>query len=230
MIPSPIGRVKLPWPETKIPIVYCTYDFRHVQDDNGRLKTDTETSNETTSSHGSQSRAIGRGSDLDNNTSKVDHATSNNRPLATNVLGDVASNESSEEGTGREDGHDERLVLVGESIGGGALDGVDEGGGALDTVDVARVVTEEETSHRGEGAHHVGLPGDRSLDALDVGGGVQTSRRDGGRVVIHLVGDGTLLERHGDGCWRGAGWQGGFCRLFCLCGLSRRGWSLAKEE
>lgn len=51
------------------------------------------------------------------------------------------------------------------------MDDLNEDGRASHTVDVTRVITEEETSERGKGADEVGLPGDGSLDAIDVGGG-----------------------------------------------------------
>ena len=42
---------------------------------------------------------------------------------------------------------------------------------AGDTVDVSGVVAEKDTAEGGEGAEQVGLPGDGSLDHLDVLGG-----------------------------------------------------------
>ena len=45
------------------------------------------------------------------------------------------------------------------------------------TVDVTRVITEEDTSKRGKGAHEVGLQGDRRLDD---GGGPVHGRHDEG--------------------------------------------------
>lgn len=45
------------------------------------------------------------------------------------------------------------------------------------TVNVTRVITEEDTSKRGKGAHEVGLQGDRRLDD---GGGPVHGRHDEG--------------------------------------------------
>jgi hypothetical protein len=112
-------------------------------------------------------------------TNDVDNATSDDGPLATNDVGGVTSDESTEESTGREDGGDERQVAALEGGSGCAsgklsgnvgltLDEGDEDAGASDTVDVTGIVTEEDTTERGEGAHEVGLPGDGSLDALDI--------------------------------------------------------------
>jgi hypothetical protein len=62
----------------------------------------------------------------------------------------------------------QRLLPRGENCSFGAVDGVNEVIHALDTVDVARVVSEEDTTKGGKGAHHVRLEGDRSLDAIDI--------------------------------------------------------------
>jgi len=48
-----------------------------------------------------------------------------------------------------------------------------------DRVDVADVVAEKDATEAGEGAHQVGLEGDRRLDAAGVGGRGET-RHDGG--------------------------------------------------
>ena len=48
-------------------------------------------------------------------------------------------------------------------------------GKAEDTVDVSRVITEEDTTERGEGADEVRLPGHGSLDAIDIAGGRERS-------------------------------------------------------
>lgn len=49
-----------------------------------------------------------------------------------------------------------------------SVDGMVEDGVAENTVDVTRVVTEEDTTEGGKGAKEVGLPGDGSLDVLNV--------------------------------------------------------------
>ena len=71
------------------------------------------------------------------------------------------------------------------------LDESDEDAGAGDTVDVTGIVTEEDTTERGEGAHEVGLPGDGSLDALNIVscGETPSGRSDlgGGDVVAGFL-------------------------------------------
>ena len=134
-------------------------------------------------------------------TNDVDNATSNDGPLATNDVGSVTGDEGTEEGTGREDGGDERQVATREGrvaascdLGGDvglALDESDEDTRASDTVDVTGIVTEEDTTERGEGAHEVGLPGDGSLDALNIVscGETPSGRSDlgGGDVVAGFL-------------------------------------------
>jgi len=85
-------------------------NLRHVQDDNGGLKTDTDTGDETTSNDQTETS---RGS-LKNDTNDVDTATKDDGPLATNDVGGVTSDESTEEGTGRENGGDQRQVATSE--------------------------------------------------------------------------------------------------------------------
>jgi hypothetical protein len=132
-------------------------------------------------------------------TNDVDNATSDDSPLATDDIGGVTSDESTEESTSREDRSDERQVaaleggsqaggLLGEDVG-LTLDEGDEDAGASDTVDVTGIVTEEDTTERGECAHEVGLPGDGSLNALDIvsSGETPSGRGGGGDVVAVLL-------------------------------------------
>ena len=119
-------------------------------------------------------------------TNDVDTTAHDDGPLAANDVGHVTSDESTEESTSRKDRSDQRQVaasqgrvLVGCNLCvdvGIALDESDEDLGAGDTVDVTRIVTEEDTTEGGEGAHEVGLPGDGSLDTLGVGGCGQANR------------------------------------------------------
>lgn len=89
-------------------------------------------------------------------------------------------------------------MRVGQSRGIRAVDSLVEGGGTVDTVDVARVVAEEETTDGGEGADDIGLPGDGSLDALNISGGVQAriGQYGGAVVVVTDAGVALLLRRH----------------------------------
>lgn len=160
-----------------------TYNLRHVQNDNSGLETDTDTGNETTNNDGNQSRSrvvgvgiVRHGDHLDDNTDSVDGTAKNNSPLATHPVGKVTSDESTEESTDGEDRDDQRLVALRELRDTGAFDGLDEDVVAIDTVDVTRVVTEEDTTERGEGAHEVSLPGNGSLDLLDRFRGMEDDR------------------------------------------------------
>jgi len=148
-------------------------NLRHVQDDNGRFETDTETGDETTSND--QTETV-RG-DLENDTDNVDSATNDDSPATTDGVGDITSDNSTEEGTGREDRSNERVVRTGESIVASALDELDEDRRTGDTVDVTRVVTEEDTTEGGKGADQIGLPGDWSLNLIDIRGGSKHSTR-----------------------------------------------------
>ena len=107
-------------------------DLRHVKNDNGGFETDTETGNETTSND--QTKTVG--SDLENDTNDVDHATDDDSPTTTNGVSDITSDDGSEEGTGREDRSDERVVGTAERGLTSALNDLDEDGGTGDTVDV----------------------------------------------------------------------------------------------
>ena len=169
-----------------------TYNLGHVENDDSGLETDTETSNETTDNDASKSVTV-TSDHLDNDTNAVDHATHDDSPLATHAVGKITSDQGTEEGTTRENRDDERLVALGESIGTAALDLLDEKLGAVDTVDVTGIITEEDTSERGEGAHHVGLPGDGSLDLLDIVGSLEGDR------AVSLVGV-MIFNAHGGSC------------------------------
>jgi hypothetical protein len=105
-------------------------DLRHVEDDDGGDETDTKTCNETTSDDETETFGL---SDLKNDTNDVDEATRDDGPLATEVVCNVTSDDSTEEGTSGEDRNDEGGVGTGEGVDIGALDLVNEELGASDT-------------------------------------------------------------------------------------------------
>ena len=80
------------------------------------------------------------GGDLKNNTDDVDSATNDDSPATTDGVSDITGDDSTEEGTGREDRSDERVVRTGESGNAGALNELDENRRAGNTVDVTFVV------------------------------------------------------------------------------------------
>lgn len=166
-----------------------THNFGHVQNDDGGLKTDTDTRNETTSDDGTESM-FGAGDHLNNDTDHVDKAADNDSPLSADPIRDVTSSESTEEGTGRQDGGDESLVALSKLLRTDAVDGLDEDLGALDTVNVSRIITEENTTKGGKGTHHVGLPCDGSLDIFD---GLRSLKTDMALGVL-VIGGGSHCD------------------------------------
>lgn len=166
-------------------------NLRHVQNDNGRLETDTDTGNETTDNDASKSITM-TSNHLNNNTNSVDKATSNDSPLATHAVSKITSDEGTKEGTAGEDRGDERRVALAEAVGTSALDLVDEELGAIDTVDVSGIVAKEDTTEGRESAHHVGLPGDGGLDLLDIVGSLEG---DGAATLLVVI-----FNAHFEGC------------------------------
>jgi hypothetical protein len=73
---------------------------------------------------------------LKNNSDDVDEATDDDSPATTNGISNITSDDSSEEGTGRENGSDERVVGTRESLYARTLNELDEDGRTSDTVDV----------------------------------------------------------------------------------------------
>ena len=121
-------------------------------------------------------------------TDDVDHTARDDGPLAANDVGDIASNECTEEGSAGEDGNDERLMRRLQLGGVWAFNTLVELSQAEDTVDVSRIVTEEDTAERCEGADEVRLPGHGSLDARDIAGGCEGSAAGhGGECAIDVV-------------------------------------------
>jgi len=155
-------------------------DLRHVKNDNGRLETDTETSDKTTSDNETETV----GSDLKNNTDDVDQATDTDSVLATKDFGDITGDEGTEESTGREDRDDQRVVGAGKHGLASTLNSLDEDRRGSNTVDVTRVITEEDTSEGGKGADEVGLEGDWGLDAVDIVSGCESCARHDGQNAV----------------------------------------------
>ena len=183
-----------------------TYDFRHVENDNGRLEANTETGDETTGDNSTE-RITSASDHLNGDTDDVDEAAKDNSPLAANHVGKITSNESAKEGTAGQDRDDERRVGFADFGGQRALDGVDEDLGSKDTVDITGIVTEEDTAERGEGADEVRLPRHGRLNSLNI-----LSDGEGSSVVRSCRHAGLLLgSRHccsvlSTGCCRWFGW------------------------
>lgn len=167
----------------------CTHNLRHVQNDNGGLETDTDTGNKTTGDDSSEGVA-GASDHLDDHTEHVDSAAIDDSPLAAEMVGEIAGNEGTEEGSAGENRDDERGVRGRDLLGAGELDGILEDLRAEDSVDVAGVVAEEDATERGKGADHVRLPGDGGLDAVDVLRGGNAVNVVGGRGLRFLFMEG----------------------------------------
>lgn len=96
-------------------------NLRHVQDNDGRDEADTESSNETA---GDEQTNAG-GSSLQDDTNDENNTSENDGGPTTEPISQVTSNESSEEGTSRKDGHNQRLLRRGDhELGGGSGSGV----------------------------------------------------------------------------------------------------------
>ncbi len=151
-----------------------TYNLGHVEDDNGRFETDSDTSNQTTNDDCSES--ITSTSDhLNNDTDHVDQTSENDSPFATNAIRDITSDDSTEESTSGQDRDDEGGVggtesdlLIDDLLVWAVLDVGDEERRWQDTVDVTGIITKEDTSERCKSANQVGLEGDWSLNTGNV--------------------------------------------------------------
>ena len=105
-------------------------DFRHVENDDGRDETDTETGDDSTNDDSGETFSSEH---LDDDSDDVDGATRDDGGPSSDRIGQVTGDESTEEGTGREDGDDERGLGSRDLLGTGTLDGVNEDSGGQDS-------------------------------------------------------------------------------------------------
>lgn len=145
-----------------------THDFTHVQNDNGGLEADSETGDQTTGDNHTEGIGTGARDDLNDHTNGVDHTAIDDGPFAANQIGDIAGNQRTEEGAGRQDGDNQGLVRRRQGSRVGPLDHLHEQLGAIHTIDVTRIIPEKDTAETGKGAQEVGLPGNGRLDAVDI--------------------------------------------------------------
>jgi hypothetical protein len=190
----PSSRVRTP------DMIWGTYNLRHVENDDGRLETDTDTSNHATCNNGPKGVLLA-GDHLDYDTDHVDKAAEDDSPLTADPVGKITSDDSTEEGAARENGGDERQVALAEFGGVGAFDSLVEDRRAIDTVDVTGVIAEEDTAERGEGAQEVSLPGDGGFDVIDIFSSGQSTGRGSMCLLVGCSRDVVALEivSHGDG-------------------------------
>ncbi len=151
----------------------------------------------------------GRGS-FENATNSEDQASEDNGQSATNEISQVTGDDSTEEGTSREDGCNERLVggldaemimLVGDNFGisgsetreddigiFGASVLLDEVVHTKDTSHPAGIITKEDTTKGSKGNNQVGPDGNGCLNTVDIGsarnGNDSTSRHGCGIEVV----------------------------------------------
>jgi hypothetical protein len=146
-------------------------DLGHVQNDDGRDKSDSDTSNDTTKNNQGKSGSLGSLSgSLNDDTSHVDNASPNDDDPSSELVSQVTSNERTKESTSREDRGNQRVVRGRQSSGVRSLNEVLEDSRSSDTIDVTGIVSEEDTSKGCEGAKKVRLNSNRGLDPVKVGG------------------------------------------------------------
>lgn len=81
-------------------------NFGHVHNNDGGDETDTETRNHTAT----YQKADSGGSHLEGNTAREDNASTHDSPTPTNPVRKGTADESTNEGTCREDGSDQALL------------------------------------------------------------------------------------------------------------------------
>ena len=144
-----------------------THNFGHIQDDDCGLEPNPKTGDQTARNEEAQAM----GSNLKNDTCDVDEAANDDGDPTTDQFRTVPGNESTEKGTGRQDGDNQRLMRAGERRGTGAFYDLDEHLGSQDPIDVPAIEPEEDTPERSKRADEVGFPRHRRLDLVDVAGG-----------------------------------------------------------
>ena len=110
---------------------------------------------------------------LNDHTDSVDNTTVDDSPLAADEVCDITTSDGANECTKRQDRDNEGGVRGRDGVGAGALDILNEDCVSEHTIDITGVVTEEDTTEGGKGADHVGLEGDGSFNAVDIGGGLE---------------------------------------------------------
>lgn len=186
---------------------WMTHDFTHIQNDNSRLETRPNTSNQTTSNNDTEGITASTSNQLDDNTNSINNAAYDDGPLATNDIGHITSDQCTEESSSRQNRDDQRRMGCGQSIH-TRIDQIDEHLGPIDTVDVTGVISKEHTTQGGKAAKQVGLPSNWRLNAVDIRSCVESHVGDlaerlvlGNRVAqqISSQGQGLDIEEHRGG-------------------------------
>jgi hypothetical protein len=105
-------------------------NFRHVENDDGRDETDTETGNDTTDDDGGETFSSKH---LDDDSDEVDGTTGDDGGPSSDHVGGVTGDEGTKEGTGRQDRDDERGLGSADLFGADTLDSIDEDSGRQDS-------------------------------------------------------------------------------------------------
>jgi hypothetical protein len=189
----------------------------HVQNDNGRDETDTETSNDATSSHKTKTS---RGA-LEDTSDGEDTATQDDGEPTTNEICEITSDDGAEESTSRQDRGDQGLVArrdgeeavavvddlwvagkktreldVGVFVASVLLDEVVH---VEDTSHPTGIITKEDTSKGCESNNQVRPNGDGGFDTVDIGragdGGDSAAWHLDGRAAVKLLGEDVLSKK-----------------------------------
>lgn len=80
--------------------------YGHVENDNGRDESNTGSANDTASTHDTEAS----GSSLENATNNENETAGNDGDSTSNEVGKVTGDESTEEGTSRQNGCSQRLI------------------------------------------------------------------------------------------------------------------------
>lgn len=105
-------------------------NFRHVENDDGRDETDTETGDDTTDDDGGETFSSEH---LDDDSDEVDGTTGDDSGPSSDHVGGVTGDEGTKEGTGRQDRDDERGLGSADLFGADTLDSIDEDSGRQDS-------------------------------------------------------------------------------------------------
>lgn len=160
-------------------------DLGHVQNDDGRDESDTETGNQATHDHDGK----GGGGSLQDGTNGEDGGSENNSWATTDEVGDITRGNGTEEGTaGQNRGHEglvtgrnvETFLVCEEGVRGGVgtidVAGVghasvlaDEVWHGENTTHPSGIISEKDATKGSKGTHEVCLKGHGGLDTLDLG-------------------------------------------------------------